>query len=426
MKAAANDKAPTLLPNLGAEEGDDWRAFFSEPRVRLAARLWSHLFSNRTRFRLPDRSTGSGWTSRPCIGSWPDVLGPAPGAPVFDWLETPRRPIAWLKTKHLEDSVRDTLGSELAGPPAHCVADLHDKAFAARTADELGLVPPSLGALIQILTPEELRSPDALIRRLDAALLGWPDWTERRFTLKPRHGTSGRGRIGGRETTDTDAIRGALPRLAERGGAIFEPWLSRRTDLSVTLYVPPTAASESHPTLLGSLEMLVTPGGVFRGHRGEVDSRGRIFSGHQEDERLRADAAATAARAREAGFVGPCGIDALSYLEGDRERMRSLVEFNARTTMGLVTIGLVRRALPLVRERLDLTPGERRAFFLGIAETSGDQVDDPHRTLDEPEASGPLVLDLGPAAEGSPLRAFLVFGRDAEQLHPLQLEWLRC
>ena len=34
--------------------------------------------------------------------------------------------------------------------------------------------------------------------------------------------------------------------------------------------------------------MLVTQAGLYRGHFGEVDSRGRIFSGHPKDESLRA------------------------------------------------------------------------------------------------------------------------------------------
>ena len=57
------------------------------------------------------------------------------------------------------------------------------------------------------------------------------------------------------------------------------------------VHVHPHAES-ALPVLLGSLEMWTTPSGVYRGHFGEVDSRGRVFSGDSRDETLRADAAA--------------------------------------------------------------------------------------------------------------------------------------
>ncbi len=424
------ERGPILLPNLGAEEGDDWAAFSSQPRVRMAARLFGHLFSDAARFHVPDSPENpGGWL--PCKKSWPDALGPRPKGPVFDWLEceSPPRPVAWLPTPSLERWAREAVGCELAGPTPECVARLHDKAFAIRTALDLDLESRALAPLLRVLSPEELHSPDALIRCLDAALLDWPDWTERRFTLKPRRGTSGRGRVGGRDTTGTARIRGALPRLAARGGAIFEPWLERRSDLSVTLWIPPRAETGNQSLLLGSLETIVTPSGVFRGHLGEVDSRGRIFSGHQKDEALRADAAAVAQVAREQGFHGPCGIDAFTYLEGERERMRSLVEFNARATMGLVTIGLVRRALPRVREALNLEPGGRVAFLFGIAETERDRSVEADRPLEERiESAGreTLALDLSPPRRRSPFRPFLVFFGDGERPPPSLIESLRC
>lgn len=423
-----------LLPNLGAEEGDDWHAFLHQPHARVAARLWSHLFSRDSRFRYPAASPKSSWQSEACDERWPAALGPLPDQPVFQWLEESDRPSAWLNTLSLEDAARRALGRPLSGPPADRVAAIHDKAFSVEAASELGLVPRALEPLIQVLDAETLRNPDEMVERLDAWLRDWPEWTGGRFILKPRLGSSGRGRVAGRGSANTQSVRGALSRLAERGGAIFEPWLERRTDLSVVLYVPPAVSPEPLPTLIGSLEMLATASGVFRGHCGEVDSRGRIFSGHREDETLRADAAAVARRARDRGFFGPCGIDAFSYLEGDRvqgdreteagrERLRRLVEFNARTTMGLVTIGLVRRALPRVRDALELEPGERRGFLMGFGRPGTGH--DDARSI-ESCCPGACCIDLGSVGGKSDPQPFLLFARDKARLRRAHLEILGC
>ena len=417
-----------LLPNLGAEEGDDWRAFRHEPHARVAAQLWSHLYSHDACFRFPAKSPRDPWRSERCEAFWPAAFGPVAREPVFAWLEESDQPTAWLNTPSLERAAGDALGLRPSGPPADFLRTTHDKAFAVEAARELGLVPRAIEPLIQVIDAEQLRSPDELVEKLDSCLREWPDWTGRRFTLKPRHGSSGRGRVAGEGKVDTKSVRGALPRLAERGGAIFEPWLKRRTDLSVALHVPSPNAHAALPTILGSLEMLATESGVFRGHCGEVDSRGRVFSGHRADETLRADAAAVAQRARDAGFFGPCGIDAFSYMESDRERLRSLVEFNARVTMGLVTIGLIRRALPRVRETLELTPGVRRAFLMGFGRP-GRGLDEPQRIASScPDAS---LINLGQAKKGqvekeADSQPFLVFARDRVALRRAHREVLGC
>ena len=412
-----------LLPNLGAEEGDDWRAFLHEPHARVAAQLWSLLYSHDARFRFPAESPRDPWRSERCEACWPAAFGPVPREPVFAWLEESDQPTAWLNTRSLERAAGDALGLRPSGPPADLLTMVHDKAFAVEAARELGLFPRAIEPLTRIIDPEQLRSPDVLVEELDASLHGWPDWTGRRFTLKPRHGSSGRGRVAGKDSADTQSVRGALPRLAERGGAIFEPWLERRTDLSVALHVPSPDSHAALPTILGSLEMLATESGVFRGHCGEVDSRGRVFSGHRDDETLRADAAAVAQRARDAGFFGPCGIDAFLYLESDRERLRSLVEFNARVTMGLVTIGLIRRALPHVRDALELTPGVRRGFLMGFGRP-GCGLDEPLRIAAScPDAS---LIDLGPVGKESDPHPFLIVARDRVPLRRAHREVLGC
>jgi len=416
-----------LLPNLGAEEGDDWRSVRDQPPVRSAARLWYLLFGPNARLRVPDAE--GLWTQRRRDAIWPKALGAPPDSPAFAWLGQNTGAIAWLNTESVAIEARTTLESELSGPPPQVVRSVHDKAFAVEAATELGLAPRSLEPLVQVIEPDALRAPDELLPRLDRLLETWPEWTERRFTLKPRFGSSGRGRVGGSDRVDSARVRGALARLAKRGGAIFEPWLDRVVDYSVSILVPDRREPDVLPTLLGSLEMWSTASGVYRGHFGEVDSRGRVFSGARDDESLRADAAAVAALARGRGYLGPCGIDSFRYRERVAieeaciERMRGAVEFNARPTMGLVTIGLVRRALPVVRDALELTPGDRRGFAL----TYHDPDDDHWRSRLEASLPGDaILLDLSTKDESADPRPVLAFTRDPETLRAARRNVFDC
>jgi hypothetical protein len=170
--------------------------------------------------------------------------------------------------------------------------------------------------------------------------------------------------------------------LAKRGGAILEPWFKRKLDLSAQMYVAPNG----DVTLLGTLEQIVAPSGVYLGHRAEIDSRGRVFSGSSFDENLRETGVIAAKRAFDEGYFGPCGIDAFTIEtdvpdEFSHEILRPLVEFNARFTMGIIAIGIVRRALEQIKEPLGLEPGVRSAFYFG---------------LDAPESGWESILETVP------------------------------
>ena len=302
-----------LYPNLGAEERDDWRGYQHHPPVRSAAHLWTLLFGRNARLRIPEAK--GLWMEYLRDALWPRDLGLAPEAPVFEWLGQEEGPVAWFKSEEIVQQIRQESETPLSGPTPEIVSLVHDKAFAARAALRLGFAPRTLAPLIEILDADTLNRPEQLLSHLEAQLETWPDWTERSFTLKPRMGSSGRGRVGGRERIDSPALRGALPRLAASGGAIFEPWLPRVGDYSVTLRIPGNDRADRLPTILGSLEMWSTPAGVYLGHLGEVDSRGRIFSGDPADESLRAEAAALGSLAGNEGFFGVCGVDSFRYRE---------------------------------------------------------------------------------------------------------------
>lgn len=422
------ERGSILIPNLGGEEGRDFFTDSGDPGrdpVRVAAHLWALLFSADAAVVWPGGRAPHTARARDSFdieslhSLWPADLGPLPETPAFAWLGQGDRVCPWLRTTSLEAWAEEYLGRVLEGPRSDVVSKLHDKAFALAAARDLDLAPSDLLEHVELLSSEACRTPDETLDRLRRALDRWPDWMGKRFTLKPRFGSSGRGRIAGRDAVDTPAVRGALPRMADRGGAIFEPWLDRRIDLSCSLWIPPQDESEpggsqpALPRLLGTLEMLTTPGGGYRGHAGEVDSRGRVFSGHRQDEALRAEAAQVAGQAVDQGFSGPCGVDAFEYLVGDRPRMRGAVEFNARPTMGLVAIGLVRRALPRVREGLSLEPGGRKGFLLLLLDRSAPETLAELLSGCSPDAR---ALDLSAPHETEGPRPVLVFDHERERL----------
>ncbi|MEE8581410.1 MAG: hypothetical protein V3T33_07460 [Myxococcota bacterium] len=338
-----------LLPNFGAEEGPDWRQRLRHPTVAAAARLWRCMFGPSSLLLESDLPEPS----------WPERLGSPPDRPVFTWLEDSGGFVPWLWTAE---------AAAASGMPDEslvaAVREVHDKAFAHCVARRRELLPRELAELITVVEPENLRASEDALRWLEVQLDRWPGWAKRRFVLKPRWGSSGRGCVQGRSgRLDSDEIRGALPRLAERGGALLEPWLERTSDLSAQLHLDRGGAIR----MLGTLELVVSPAGLYLGHRGGIDSKGRVYSESVHDEALREAAADAADSARERGFHGPCGVDAFAYRDENQcTVLRPIVEFNARFTMGTIVIGLLRRALPTLRQVLGLEPGTRSFFYFGL------------------------------------------------------------
>jgi hypothetical protein len=315
-----------LLPNLGAEEGPVDPARLPAAGRAVAA-AWSLLFGDGAR-SLPGRT-------RP---PWPTgSLGPPARRPALPCLAELGPALAWLPTREA-DAAFAALGVERRGPAPEVVRRVGDKAFAVEAARRLDVVPPCLAGLVVTLGPEALAAPDAR-PRLAERLAAWPAWTQGAFTLKPRWGTSGRGRVGGRADRLDRLAPAALARLAERGGAVLEPWLSRTADLSVQLF-----ARADGVEVLGVLRQRVSPAGVPHGSEGVVAS-GRVGSGDPDEERLASAAQAVADEARRGGFTGPLGVDAFRFVGPDGvEVLRPVVELNPRFTLGTVALGLVARA----------------------------------------------------------------------------------
>lgn len=313
--------SPVLFPNLGAEEGDGWRRAYSLPKVRETAAWWCTLFRRDST----------------CIGvplaasrSLPRELEEDADRAAFSFLENGGSLVPWLST-HEAAKLAEAEGLELAAATPEVVLQVHDKAFALRVAEREGLVPAELEGAIEIIEPEVLRHPEEALQRIQRI-------RAKGLVLKPRFGSSGRGRV----RADAAEARGALDRLAARGGCVVEPWLERTEDLSAQLWIAPGGEFR----ILGTLRQELTPYGVWSAHAGVVDAAGAVSSSSYHDEGLRSAAACLARAAAKAGFHGICGLDAFVFRSaGGAEVLRPVVEFNARFTVGTISIGLVERAL---------------------------------------------------------------------------------
>ncbi len=369
----------SVFANLGGEEGP----IRPPPLARHAGALFGLLFA-------ADDAVAR--------GDWPDALAPAPGAPAFSWLDDGALH-AWLNSAEARERAQAE-GLPLAGPAPEVVARVHDKAFAREVARAQGYEARSLRGLASVWDPDALLADDAAPRIHDE-IRAWPDWTGKRFTLKPRLGGSGRGRFGGDAATPLSEIATALPRLATRGGAVLEPWVERTSDLSTQLHV----ARDGTVTLLGTLTLHVSASGVYRGHAGRLDHRHRVTSGHARDADLLEAAIAVAAAAHSEGFHGPCGVDAFTFQGESGEELRAVCELNARFTLGTVAIGVLRRARRRIEARLGPPPGRRLAFEFTL-DARGEQR----------AAAGELLLPLAPGADG--LCAALRVRSEAEAPEP--------
>jgi hypothetical protein len=390
-----SEDALWLVGNVGAEEA---RSGAMHPHAVAVARLLALCLPARGQLLLPDGER------RTVSSFWPDALGDAPEEPAFPWLSSCRTH-AWFPNAETDALLRSHERGPLL-PPAAVVAAVHDKAFTERVCEAEDLAPRPLRGLSLILEPEELAAPE-IRQRLQAHVDAWPEWIGGRFALKPRLGSSGRGRVPGEAgRLDVESVQGALPRLAARGGAILEPWLDREQDLSVQLHV----ARDGDVTLLATLVQHMSPAGVYRGHSGRVDHRGRVTSGTQYDDGLLEAALALSQAARAKGFHGPCGVDAFTFHGPERLLLRPAVEFNARFTTGTLVASLLRRALSHIGPRIGLAPGEPRFFHFALeAPEDGWPAANPGRLEVVPLL--PALRDLDARLEPA-----LVFAHSAELL----------
>jgi hypothetical protein len=236
--------------------------------------------------------------------------------------------VAWINTADAAAAAARR-GLAVWGAPVDVVRRVHDKGFAMSTALALGLLDDDLASTITVFDPDELT-----VEAIEAALARWPAWARAAATLKPRWGTSGRGRVPVRNAVLDERTHNGLAGLRARGGAVLEPWLTRVDDLSSQWFVGPGGEVR----LLGCTKMLTRPSGVWLGCDFVVDDDGG-GSGTPWDAALIAGARPLVEAAGAAGFMGFCGVDALTWRHQGTVRLRSVVELNARFTGGTAALG---------------------------------------------------------------------------------------
>lgn len=356
-----------LFPNLGAEEGESWQEMRFRPEIERVVSLWRLLFGRDGRvLNDPCPHETKVWPAALCdkVVDTAAASEVVPPTKAFAWLEDSGRVVPWLSTQEVETYCAQRK-LRLAAPPWQTVVTIHDKAFAQRMARKHELDSHELQSWIHIFEPEILREGRQAVCEIESIVANWPQWARADFTLKPRFGSSGRGRVRGLDGKIALASpEVALERFALRGGAILEPWFSRIQDFSVQLHISELGEIE----ILAVLCQDLTPAGLYRGHRGVVTYEQEIRSGSVFDDELIAKAMRIAREVFELGYTGPCGMDAFSYrdAESGETKLRSVVEWNARFTTGTIATGLLRQVLR-TKETIDFLQGETSAFYFSLS-----------------------------------------------------------
>jgi hypothetical protein len=237
-----------------------------------------------------------------------------PADEVLAWCETssalehrggPRRPAAIDWDAPLHDLVW-----QLPTPSPAAVAAVHHRAFHLQAAESIGCALP--GARMVESLPE-------LDRILRAAPRAW--------VLKAPLSASGRSRYierNGPALTDHKSRRTVERLFDQHGPLLFEPWMDRTEDFGVSALLGPELR------IVGIHGQKVDRKGQFA----EIDLHPDLS--RQERDRLLRTVEAVADRLRDAGYVGPFGIDAWRYRTETGTALNPLGEINARMTFGLV------------------------------------------------------------------------------------------
>ena len=170
------------------------------------------------------------------------------------------------------------------------------------------------------------------LSELDRILQGAPP----AWVVKAPLSASGRSRFIGKSVersgpalADPKARRTVERLFGHHGPLLFEPWMERTADFGVSALLGP-----DHLKIVGIHGQRIDQKGQFAG----IDLHPDLSL--QDRGRLLETVEAVAEKLREAGYVGPFGIDAWRYRTGTGTAagavLHPLGEINARMTFGLV------------------------------------------------------------------------------------------
>ncbi|MEW6756168.1 MAG: hypothetical protein AB1505_35120 [Candidatus Latescibacterota bacterium] len=196
--------------------------------------------------------------------------------------------------------------------------------------------------------------------------------------------------------------------LAEQGSVVVEPWLDRVCDLSFHLDI--LAPGQAAPR--GWTRFLTDERGRYRGSWvcGGDDGLAGAVSALLQEARLRPlleeVAAHAAAAMAESGYVGPVGVDALLYRDGDAVRLKPIVEVNPRFTMGRIALAL-RPHVAAGAAALWTVLSGRQTQGAGAGDLAGLVARLPERApLQREPQAGRLLRGVLPTTDPSSARAF--------------------
>ncbi|MCP4502101.1 MAG: ferritin-like domain-containing protein [Deltaproteobacteria bacterium] len=256
-------------------------------------------------------------------------------------------------------------------PPFALLEEVHDKAFSASfVVDNF-----AHQHLVHVLGPKEC-APE----NIRALILTWPSWAQKRARLKPRFSSSGRGHIIVDETLLSKKNQRRLESTARKAGMILEPEFHLLQELSAQFFVE----KSGNIHCLGTTKQQLSPRGAPVGNQGfvqNVDGEVSVHSGHFFDDEFRTTCFDLVKAAQNKGFFGPCGIDGFVYKspDDDEPQLRAISELNARFTTGWVAIGVLQRAIDVLKSEGENMSVTHDWTFSYVVADEVSQIDDDKR-----------------------------------------------
>lgn len=227
----------------------------------------------------------------------------------FPWGRTPRALAVGART-----------GADTRGPSPEIVREVNSKLFSHRLEVELGVADPRAA---------ECATLDQLADHV-AATCPAP---EMKWVVKHPFGVAARERVLGRGPTLGHNAETWCRAMFNRGETLlFEPWLEVIREYGTVMNI----ADDGTVEVFGVSDVQANGAGTATGYL-----LGRPPSPERLDELLNI-AREVGAALHEAGYWGPCGIDALEHRDG----LRPLLEINARLTVGFLAVAAERRLQP--------------------------------------------------------------------------------